>query len=316
MMNAKQPTSVTDLDLSRTLDPIAREAVHWFALLQDRNATDAQRGAFAQWVGQSPRHQAAFAEIERLWLAAGDLAVAAPPRRRFLRYALAAGAAGIAAAAVLPLLPYGLADHRTSTGERKTVELADGSRVDLSTATALSVNFSPTQRRVTLLSGAAFFTVTPDSSRPFTVKADAGQTTALGTAFEVAHVGPSIRVTVTESAVDVDAVGKTLRLKAGEAARYDATSLSAITQPTDPAVALAWRDGRLVFFATPLGEVMTAIDQWRPGLIQVMDQDLAARPVTAIVDVRRPEAMLDALANALPIKLVTLSPYLTLVYPA
>jgi transmembrane sensor len=307
---------MTDLDLSRRLTPVAREAVHWFARLQDRNATEAQRAEFAEWVAQSPRHRAAYQEIESLWLAAGDVSASRPSRRRFLRYAVAAGVAGLAVAGSLPLLPYGLADHRTDTGERKTIELSDGTRIDLSTATALSVDFTPTRRRVTLLGGAAFFTVAPDSNRPFTVKADNGQTTALGTAFEVAHLGPSVTVTVTESAVAVEAAGRGLRLKAGEAARYDATSLTAIARPADPEVALAWRDGRLVFLATPFGEVIETLDRWRPGMIQVMDRQLADRPVTAIVDVRRPEAMLDAIAGALPIRLVTLSPYLTLIYPA
>jgi len=316
MMNTKSPAAMTELDLSRRLDPVAREAVHWFALLQDRNATEAQRAGFADWIGQSPRHQAAYDEIETLWLAAGAPQAAQLPRRRFLRYAVAAGVAGLALAGTLPLLPYGLADHRTDTGERKTIALADGSSVDLSTGTALSVDFSPTRRRVTLLSGAAFFTVAPDRGRPFSVKADNGQTTALGTAFEVAHIGPSVRVTVTESAVAVEAAGQNLRLTAGQAAEYDTTRLTAIAKPADPAVALAWREGRLVFLATPLGEVVAALDRWRPGMTQVMDQQLASRPVTAIIDVRRPEAMLDALAGALPIKLVTLSPYLTLIYPA
>lgn len=316
MMKTRSPAAFTDLDLSRHLDPVAREAVHWFAVMQDGTATDDQRAAFAQWIDQSPRHRAAYDEIETLWQAAGTFSLPQPSRRRFLRYAMAAGVVGLVAAGTVPLLPYGLADHRTDTGERKTVALADGSSVDLSTATALSIDFSPTRRRVTLLSGAAFFTVAPDQDRPFSVKADNGETTALGTAFEVAHIGPAVRVTVTESTVAVDAAGRSLRLTPGEAAQYDATSLTPITQPTDPAVALAWRDGRLVFLATPLGDVVAALDRWRPGMTQVMDKQLAARPVTAIIDVRRPDAMLDALAGALPIKLVTLSPYLTLIYPA
>lgn len=46
-----------------------------------------------------------------------------------------------------------------------------------------------------------------------------------------------------------------------------------------------------------------------------MDERLAQSRVTIIVDVKRSDTILDTLALGLPIKVQTLSPWLTFIYP-
>lgn len=85
--------------------------------------------------------------------------------------------AGVAASVVLLVAavagwqqaPMLLADYHTAVGERQVITLADGTRVTLNSASALSVAFSEHERRVVLDAGEALFE-TADDSRPFVVE--------------------------------------------------------------------------------------------------------------------------------------------------
>ncbi len=88
-----------------------------------------------------------------------------------------------------PVLEVGMSDVVKSNpkGQKSTVILSDGSKVILNSESSISYpkHFGST-RQVTL-SGEAFFEVTPDSERPFTVLTGNMSTTALGTSFNVRH---------------------------------------------------------------------------------------------------------------------------------
>lgn len=72
---------------------------------------------------------------------------------------------------------------------RREVALPDGSTVLLNYGSTIKVedNFNAKARRV-FLEGEAFFTIQPDTKRPFTVITTYSQTTALGTSFKVKDV--------------------------------------------------------------------------------------------------------------------------------
>lgn len=299
------------------------EAAAWFARRLE-GAEDA-RGQFDAWLAADPRHGAAYAAVARTWAGAGAVARAEVlpigpvlSRRRFGRVAAGLGGAVIAAGGAWLLVPaFPLADHRTAKGERRTLTLADGSVVEMSTATALSFRDEGLARRVTLHAGEAYFAVAPAPSRPFSVDAAGGRATALGTAFAVAldRDGQGASVTVAEHAVSVVVGDETVRLAAGQRMRYAAARVEA-PAPVDLDAALAWRGGRLVFVAVPLREVVESVDRWRSGRTLLMDDGLALRPVTVILDARRSDAMIDALGRVLPLKIVQVSRLLTLIYPA
>lgn len=305
---------------------ISREAAAWFVARREGGpgaAAPGEPGAFAAWIAADPRHRKAYAEIERLWTGAAALpgldtpaGGAAGVSRRHLVRGATAGLAVLAlggAALLLPAHPF--ADLQTGTGERRRLALPDGSTVELSTATALSLTFDASRRRVTLIDGEAFFQVATDPARPFMVEAGGGATTALGTAFSVARDGGETRVSVAEHAVSVAVGRQAVRVEAGQALRYGSRGIGAVEE-SDLAVDLAWREGRLVFQSVPFARVVAALDRWRPGRTILMDRALGRRVVTVIVDVRRSDAMLATLSRALPVRLVTVSPYLTLIYPA
>ncbi len=308
------------------LDTASRQAVEWLARRHDPDTTGFDARAFQAWLAENPRNRHAFTEIEALWQA-GDTAsgtvIAARSvlsRRAFGRRALAAGIAALAVtgAGTLVLAPED-ADFRTPPGKTAQITLADGSRVELSTATALRLAFSDTERKVELLSGEAFFAVAKDTARPFRVAAGETEAEALGTAFSVARTDDGARVTVTEHSVAVTVGGERRVITAGQHVETSAMGGHLRLGPVEDANIerdLSWRAGKLVFLDQPLSQVMAELDRWRRGRTVILDGDLAARPVTVVLDTRRAGIAVPILARAVPMHWTDVTPYLTLVYGA
>ncbi len=143
---------------SRRRGPEPREAARlWLLTLTSGRATEDDAEAFRAWLGADPRHEAAFAEAKRLWLALGPAvqeeaaaAAARRPRlagrRAFLGGAVAASAAYLALRPPLGLWP-GLgelgADYRTATGEQRRVALGDALEFEMNTQTRINVRSAP-----------------------------------------------------------------------------------------------------------------------------------------------------------------------------
>ncbi len=316
------PDWTDDEDFGGNLDPISREAVTWFATLHADEVTKADQAAFRAWLRRDQRHRAAYAEVERLWSGASQLPMAKSRRRAkrvaVTRRTLGKGvlAAMVGGGAWIAYQQHPFADYRTGAGERRTVRLADDSTVDMAGATALSVDFSSQLRLITLHRGEAYFSVQPEPSRPFVVEAAAGRTMAAGTAFNVDYASDDdVRVTVARHAVDIRVGAEGVRLDAGSQLTYGRESIGA-PRTIDPASELGWRDGRLVFISQPFGRVVASLNRWRQGRLMVMGSALAARPVTLIIDLQKSGNILATLEDTLPIRVVNVTPFLTLVFEA
>lgn len=304
-------------------------ALAWFVKVRSGDATAAELADFRCWIEATGENRRAFESLEALW---GDLdrlgdprrapvdnIRALPPRRGLSRRAVLAGAGGAAAAAAgvalgLPHLFSG--DIRTGVGEQRSLVLADGSRAELDADSVLSLDFTAEARRLTLLRGRAFFDVARDARRPFSVAAADGVTTAAGTAFSVHLWSDEVTVTVLESAVTIQAGHDTLaRLRAGEAVSYDAAGIGAKEQVSE-SQATAWRRGKMIFEDRPLRQVIADVNRYRRGSILVTDSDLLRLRVSGIFDVNRPDGVLEAITQGLPVRALALTRYLVLLYPA
>lgn len=287
------------------------EATRWFVTLHEEPSDRDLQPVFEAWRAADPRHATAYARLQRLWGAAGHLPVLARPaplldRRALLRNVAGAGAAMavVVGGGRLLMGAHPFAAHRTKAGERSTVILADGSRIELSTATALTVDLSAQRRLIRLLEGEAWFQVAPDASRPFVVEAAGGSTTALGTAFAVALHRDAVEVSVTEHAVRVVRGGEA-RVSEGQSLRYDPRGVGAV-QAADP-LALTWREGRLAFVNRPLSEVAAALDRWTGGRTVVLDAALAARRVTLTLGTENARDGVARLADVTPMRITRLT---------
>ncbi|WP_440467815.1 FecR family protein [Pseudomonas sp. YH-1] len=302
---------------------LSDEAIERLVRLHSGGAGAAERMDFLRWRGLSMDHERAAREAEALWGALPETRHAEDYRRRVRRprrWLALAAAACVAAIAVTIALPEPLAglysDYATRTGERRMLELADGSRVWLNSDSALSVDFSPQQRRLRLHSGEALFEVAKDAARPFIVEARGGEVRAVGTRFDVDSRGPQVRVDVTEGVVQVNSAGsEPVRLSAGERLSYREAAAPEPVQPLDLSSASAWQRGKLIFNQRPLGEVLDELERYVPGRIVLTDNALRQHKVSGVFDLKDPDALLKTLERLQPVK-VTHMPWLVLIRPA
>ena len=307
------------------VDDISHQASAWFALVQGGSPTAAERAELAAWLDADPRHAEAYAQLEHLWAASAQLypqtlAPTAPQlsRRRFVGLGIAASAVAVTAcASALWLNDMGLpfADVRSAVGERRTVTLPDGSSVDLAGNTALNVDFSPTRRAVELLHGEAYFNVLPSAAGEFTVISRSGQVVAADAGFCLSCDEGSALLAVNRKTVRVVTANQQVDLGEGLSMRFSSDRTGAI-QHAELEQILAWRSGRLVFFDKPLLTVIDELQRWREGRIFIMDKQLAMRRVSLILNLNKPEQMLDAITKALAVRVDRYTGLITLIYPA
>lgn len=304
------------------------EANRWFFRMQAEDVTAAEREAFARWLAADPRRAEVVRDLENLLGALkrpAEAAHRAAETGRGSRRSLAHGgmapahwlvtglaAAGLALFASIQgpvLLSRWGADLLTHAGERAARQLADGTRVELNSDTALKVEISQTQRLVTLLRGEAFFEIAPDP-RPLVVRTEAGEVRDIGTGFSVASTGASASVTVESGIVDVASRrGAAARLSAGQRVAFDAAGVSTVTA-ADLAGDLAWRQGQVVFRQQRLADVVTTLNRHRAGRIVIVNPWISDLRVSGTFDIDRPASAIEALETVLGVRATSLSPYL------
>jgi transmembrane sensor len=311
---------------------LSDQAIDWLLLMASGRATARDRLAFLNWRRQSAEHEAAVTAAEALMQAVGETRQAEAHRRsveqarnpvavrrrvrRRLLFAGAAAAASVAAVtAALPALgPFAAlyADHATGVGQRKRGELADGSVALLNTATAISVDFSTTERRIVLHDGEAWFDVTKDPNRPFIVVTADIQARAVGTAFAVRRKNDGENVTVTEGTVEVRVQGgEPIRVVGGqrlEVGEGDRLKLSAVDVDT----ATAWQRGKLIFNRRPLQSVVEELQRYSARRIVIIGDRLRTLEVTGVFDLDDPARVLRAVAETTKASVVDM-PLLTVV---
>lgn len=295
-------------------DELLLKALEWFVTLNDASAGAADRRAFARWM-QHPDHAAAYGRAEALW---NRFEIVRPEYERMRqdgrigRRQAMLGLVGVGLAVPLGWRLAVRPDYATGIGQRATLDLADGSRVELGPDSALDVELRPGERRLHLRRGQAHFQVAADAARPFVVRAGAGQVRALGTGFDINLLGTEVVVTVTEHAVEVAAgAGAPAVLRAGWQMTYGGGPPSPGRQ-VDLDSATGWQRSRLVFDEAPLGQVLGELGRYRRGRILLLDAGLDALPVSAVIDTADASAALDHLAASLPIRLRVL-PGVTLI---
>jgi transmembrane sensor len=235
-------------------------------------------------------------------------AAANPLRRRAVLGAIAATVAAVVGLATVggrEMLwnahRYTAQTYQTGVGQRATVTLPDGTMVTLNTDSRVRTRGSAERRLVYLDRGQAFFKVAHDKAHPFVVTAAGRTITALGTAFDVrVDDGKTLKVTLVEGRVRVEApprpavpqrVGKATVVKL-PAAPGQATEMVAGTEldarddakwdlaRADVRRETSWTTGQLVFYATPLRQVVAELNRYSEKKIVVDDGAFADRPIS------------------------------------
>lgn len=264
--------------------------------LRGEALNDLRRAQRRQW-GRRPRPRAA------IWSAAAALVVAVTL------------SGGLAWRASLPDI------YRTTEGERRIVELADGSKVSLDAATVLKVRFEGGRRRLWLEQGRAKFAVAKDPLRPFSVAAGGKLVVATGTMFSVERVADQMRVVLYEGRVVVlDGEGGKDRppplLKVDGASTDKAltpdhelvakvNSEAVSVTPTDRSRAGAWETGQLVFQDEPMSLAVERVNRYAREKLRIGDPAVANLRISGVFTSGDTRAFIDGVTAVLPVRAVS-----------
>ena len=340
-------------------EQIGREALDWLIALQEESDNEDVHARFLTWLSTSPMHIVAWTEAQHTWrlleealprttvhqfdelqkslssFPAGQILQGQPQVGRSLPHLSAVRlspsrwhpvtiAATTLAVVVLFLVllsfqRYLQADYVSSTGERRQLQLEDGSVVQLGPGSAMSVAYDPQMRRISILAGEAFFEVAPDVHRPFLVTSGQLEATVVGTAFNV-HFSPTrSSIAVRQGTVRVSSHNPSLPfedyLHSGEwvqMAWNEKTFARGVIPPEQVAV---WLQGRLLVKNWTISEVVAELDRYHHGLIVLTDGRIGNKKVTGVYDLRKPIESLRAVAQPYALVVREATPYLVFLSP-
>ena len=327
--------------LGNMTDRIEASAAAWVTR-RDAGLTFEEERSLKAWLAADPQHVAAFARSGAAWtmlnaprlagrgeelLAQAELIESRQRRRRRLRHAVWA-ATSLAAAATIALLFHPTAPVPTATAASTSTFLirpdrqilADGSVIELAAGARISVDYSPTGRAVRLVRGQALFNVTKDATRPFVVSAGGVMVRAVGTEFAVRLASDEVAVLVTEGRVAVQppilddtsepagaeatvvSAGNRLVLPRAPSAAAGSELVVRAMTPSENAAALAWRNLRVEFNATPLGEAVALLNSQNTCQLVLGDRTTARLCVTGVFWTNDPEGFSRLLETSLGVK--------------
>lgn len=334
-------------------DPLAATAAAWL-IKRDRGFTAAEQDDFSQWLAADPRHRAAFARQQNTWREFDLLAdwrpehgavpnpdLLARPRRSTgrSRWTLGLAAAACLAGGLLlwpPLArltddaPPATLATATPADAYQRRELTDGSTIELRGASEVQVDYTPTERRVLLVRGEAFFNVAKDPARPFIVATRGVHVRAVGTAFNVRLAAAEVEVLVTGGKVQLVPTSEALApldaptaappppppaptptlLAAGSRARVPLPGDESLRPaPRVEAVsaaeidrALDWHPHLLDFDSTPLAEVVRQFNRRNRTQLVLASPALGRLPIVASVQSHNVEGFVRLLERTAGLK--------------
>lgn len=294
-------------------DPL-NDAALWHQRLQRTDADEPVWIAFTEWLEADHRHRLAYDQVEALYEEldgmAGSVVVPLPRyRRRMLPWlaggGLAAAAASVLVALVLRPAPSVVERIVTAPGETRHIVAADGSEIDLNGATSIAITLSSRLRQVQLDHGEAVFHVAADPRRPFVVAAGSAEIRDIGTVFDVVEAEGATTVSVAQGKVSIAPPGgasKPVLVSAGE--RLDLRDGGVATlRPIDPAAAVSWVNGYLVYEEASLSQVVADVGRYGQRKIVVQGPESSFRHFSGILKIDSEDAMLDRLGQLLTLSI-------------
>lgn len=315
------------------------QATNWLVKLEANEVSSDTKAQFFAWLDASELNQQAYIEIETLSKKLNVASRLSPNEassiRQWLRVAF--GKRGqlltllsvLAIATVLVLLnqpPRSLieSEYATAVGERLDFRLEDGSLLQLNTDSAVSVRMESSRRLLILNRGEAYFDIAPDADRPLVVKTRGGMVQVLGTQFNIRQTDSDSVVSVVEGLVAVAAQrGESrienlnfqpeLTLAANQQTRLNASHPVAPAIDIDSSIAVAWRQGQLIYEGNTLTEVIADLNRYFPGTIRLDDFSLGDLEMVGVINLQNQKATLAALEATFGVEVVQVSEGLTLI---
>ncbi|MBT8471397.1 MAG: hypothetical protein HKN14_02485 [Marinicaulis sp.] len=277
------------------------DALEWHAKLSVGDLSDVEYEAFSSWIADSIENATAYSLVEsadnkisavvaddtesldRLLPGKASSDSQSPTNDNMLtrRRAIAASIAGLAFVSIAVFAnrqftpdveQFALA---AASDEFRTANLSDGSIVNLAPGAELTVEFNGNRRRITSLTGVAFFDVASNAKRPFIIEIDKTIVTVVGTEFEIAAFEDRHTVSVAEGVVSVRrndaAQPMETRLAVGEQIEFSTTEKNSLISNTSPESIGAWRAGYFEFTDADAQTITTTLNRFYGKRVFIID---------------------------------------------
>lgn len=294
------------------MSSVREQAACWFTRLMHVPKDHPDHEQLRQWLDANPLHAREYQAFCELW---GDFSstsntqalAQAVERRHSRRTFIHRGGLGL-----IGLLAVGLAwnyrrplnfeaQYATVIGERRRVQLPDGSELYLAADTRLHVRFDQGLRQTYLLQGQVIFDVAHDTSRIFQVDGGLGQVTVLGTRFVVERDQHELRVSVERGSVRIANGKGNLILTAGEVARSDSHTAPQRLN-VSASNAFAFEQGRLVLEQASLEDIADNLSPYSQQPLHVLPGK-GKLSINAVVQLDNVEGFVQALPSIAPIEI-------------
>ncbi|WP_313192590.1 FecR family protein [Shinella zoogloeoides] len=282
------------------------------------------------WRLRSPQHEQVWARVSKVHGASGR--ILSEERRRERRQSLGLTrrnlmlggftvlGTGLAAYAFGPqIILQARADHMTAKGEKRRIELPDGSVATLGPESAIALDYREDRRTVGLLAGMSFFEVASDAGRPFSVLSGSLSATALGTAFDVSDDGGILTVSVDHGLVDVRLADPALaggeKLGDGQWLTFDPSSGGIDRGRRESGQIASWRDNLIIADKEAVSALVARIGRWVPGRVVIADPSIGRQRVSGVFDLNDPLRALQAVVHPAGGRVRQVSSLMTIISP-
>lgn len=302
---------------------VVRQAIEWMMRLNNDAASPRVRQRCEQWRAAHPDHECAWQRVLSLNADLHNRFQALPAsgaafdaletsaqrlgRRQALKLLSGLLVAGSAAYLANDLAPWQqwTADFSTQIGQRSGFALADGTRLQLNTDSAVDQNFSAKQRLITVNKGEILITCGSDAGskppRPLLVSCKHGMVEGLAGRFVVRQEENFTRLSVTEGRVLIHSpVSTPLTVRAGQS--YSINGQRAELLPEPDMNPDAWADGLIVTRNMRLDDFVAEVARYRRGYVGC-EQDVARLRLSGVFRLGDTDKLLAILPQTLPVRL-------------
>jgi ferric-dicitrate binding protein FerR (iron transport regulator) len=184
-------------------------------------------------------------------------------------------------------------------GEKREIELNDGSKIFLNSGSTITYpeNFKE-DRRITL-EGEAFFKVAPNPEKPFRIKSGTIETKVLGTSFNInAYAKGREKISVNSGIVQVtygNNSSQKVTLTKNMQLSFFEGNLPAITEMNSENYN-AWTNNIIVLDKTSLGETAKILENWYDVDIEFADPSLKELTISGKFKEEKLETVLKSIA--------------------
>ncbi len=286
------------------------EAAEWLAAL-DAGSVDID--AFEAWRDSDSRHAVAFAQVvDAFEQVAGLRAVEerSPPgrdgvnRRKLLRAGALAGGAAAIAGSLAALQANARDQARTGVGERKTVLLPGGGRVELNTQTSISWRFNDKERSIWLEEGEIRLDVSKPEVKAIDIRTDAMRARVAQGSVNIRREPGSVGLLVLSGNVLLTGA-KPVTIKHGEFANVIGRDVSVSeAEPVALERAAGWRNGQLVFEGESLDYVIGEFNRYLDRKIVIADPRLSRIRLGGRFTSTDPADLLTALQASFDVRVI------------